>query len=251
MTTQTILSKTGATDYSGIEQLPDPPREPDMVQFRELVYFAAALMPRYRHRDDVLVTGQMYLAVDAGGPLEFYPDGIFAEGLDDPERTVRRNGYVISEVGKPPDFVLEVGSRSTGERDYTEKRDGYAGYGVREYWRFDPSGGEYHDVALAGDVLVEGEYVPVEIVNEPDGRLWGYSEMLGLELWWEEGGLRFRDPESGEFLPTPEELSDEVEMERGRAEAARGRAEMERAARERAEARVAEMEAELRRLRGG
>ena len=251
MTTQTILSKTGATDYSGIEQLPDPPREPDMVQFRELVYFAAALLPRYRHRDDVLVTGQMYLVVDAGGPLEFYPDGIFAEGVGDPERIVRRNGYVISEEGKPPDFVLEVGSRSTGERDYMEKRDGYARYGVREYWRFDPSGGEYHDVALAGDVLVGGEYVPVEIANEPDGRLWGYSEALGLELWWEEGGLRFRDPESGEFLPTPEELSDEVEMERGRAEAARGRAEMERAARERAEARVAEMEAELRRLRGG
>ena len=244
MTTQTILSKTGATDYSGIEQLPDPPREPDMVQFRELVYFAAALLPRYRHRDDVLVTGQMYLVVDAGGPLEFYPDGIFAEGVGDPERIVRRNGYVISEEGKPPDFVLEVGSRSTGERDYMEKRDGYARYGVREYWRFDPSGGEYHDVALAGDVLVGGEYVPVEIANEPDGRLWGYSEALGLELWWEEGGLRFRDPESGEFLPTPEELSDEVEMERGRAE-------MERAARERAEARVAEMEAELRRLRGG
>ena len=263
MTTQTILSKTGATDYSGIEQLPDPPREPDMVQFRELVYFAAALMPRYRHRDDVLVTGQMYLVVDAGGALEFYPDGIFAEGVGDPERIVRRNGYVISEVGKPPDFVLEVGSRSTGERDYMEKRDGYARYGVREYWRFDPSGGEYHDAALAGDVLVGSAYVPLEITVEPDGRHWGYSEALGLELWWEEGGLRFRDPESGEFLPTPQELSDEVETERGRvtlaqaevemaqarAESERGRADMERAARERAEARMAEMEAELRRLR--
>ena len=249
MTTQTIVSKTGATDYSGIEQLPDPPREPDMVQFRELVYFAAALMPRYRHRDDVLVTGQMYLTVDAGDALEFYPDGIFAEGVGDPERIVRRNGYVISEVGKPPDFVLEVGSRSTGERDYMEKRDGYARYGVREYWRFDPSGGEYHDAALAGDVLVGSAYVPLEITVEPDGRHWGYSEALGLELWWEEGGLRFRDPESGQFLPTPEELSDEVETERGRAALAQAEVEMERAARERAEARMAEMEAELRRLR--
>ena len=77
----------------------------------------------------------------------------------DPKAIVARNGYVISEVGKPPDFVLEVASRSTGRRDYTVKRDGYAGYGVREYWRFDHTGGRFHDAALAGDVLVDGRYV--------------------------------------------------------------------------------------------
>jgi len=143
-------------------------------------------------------------------------------------RGIRRNGYVISEVGKPPDLAMEVGSRSTGRRDYTVKREGYAALSIREYWRFDPSGGEHHDRPLAGDTLVDGEYVPMEIVVESDDRHWGYSEVLGLELWWEEETLRFRDPVSGEFLLTPEE---------------------ERAARESAEARVAELEAELRRLR--
>ncbi|MXX52921.1 MAG: Uma2 family endonuclease, partial [Dehalococcoidia bacterium] len=124
----------------------------------------------------------------------------------------------------------------TGRRDYTVKREGYARYGVREYWRFDPSGGEWHDAPLAGDVLIDGEYVPVEIVSEADGSHWGYSEILGLELWWvkgeagwECGDLRFRDRASGEFLPTPEESRAEVEAQRARAEAA---------------------EAELRRLRG-
>ena len=154
---------------------------------------------------------------------------MFAEGVGDPKRIIRRNGYVISEVGKPPDFVLEVASRSTGRRDYTVKRKGYARYGVGEYWRFDPSGGEYHDAPLAGDVLVDEEYQPLEMVDEPDGRRWGYSETLGLELWWEDKDLRFRDPARGEFLPTPEEW-------RERAESAR--------------ARMAEMESELRRLRG-
>ena len=85
---------------------------------------------------------------------------------------IKRNGYVISEVGKPPDLVLEVGSRSTGRRDYTVKRKGYARYGVREYWRFDPSGGDYHDAHLGGDTLVDGEYQSIEIVSESEDRHW-------------------------------------------------------------------------------
>ena len=178
------------------------------------------------------------------------PTSSSQEGVLYPERVIQRNGYVISEVGKPPDLVLEVGSRSTGRRDYTVKREGYAAIGIREYWRFDPSGGYHHDVPLAGDTLVDGEYVSVEIVDEPDGRHWGYSEVLELELWWEEGTLRFRDPVSGHFLLTPEE-------ERVARESAEARAEEEQAGRmaaearaSSAEARMAEMEAELKRLRG-
>ena len=142
---------------------------------------------------------------------------------------------MISEVGKPPDLVLEVGSRSTGRRDYTVKREGYAAYGAREYWRFDPSGGEYHDTPLAGDTLADGKYEPIEIVIESDGRHRGHSDVLGLEFWWEDGELRFRDPVSGEFLPMPTESQDAAEAAEARAEAA--------------EARMAEMESELRRLR--
>lgn len=160
---------------------------------------------------------------------DFVPDILVARGVRDPERIVRRNGYVISEVGKPPDFVLEVGSRSTGRRDYTVKREGYARYGVREYWRFDPSEGKYHDTHLAGDTLVDGEYEPVEIVRESATRHWGYSEALELEVWWYDGRIRFRDPVTDEFLPNSEELQDVVED-------ARARVESERVAREFAEA---------------
>ena len=86
-----------------------------------------------------------------------------------------------------------------------------------------------------------------------DGRLWGYSEALGLEFWWvrdespswHKGVLRFRDPVSGEFLPTFEEVLDAAD----RAEAAEERAETAEARAQSAEARMAEMEAELRRLR--
>ena len=65
------------------------------------------------------------------------------------------NGYVIEEVGKPPDLVMEVASASTGRNDYTEKRITYADLAVPEYWRFDYTGGAYHDAPLAGDRLSE------------------------------------------------------------------------------------------------
>ena len=97
--------------------------------------------------------------------------------------------------------MLEVASESTGRRDYTVKRDIYAGYLVGEQWRFDPTGGRYHDAPLAGDQLVNGELVPIPVVTGTDGILRGYSEALGLELHWERGVLRFWDPTTAEYIP--------------------------------------------------
>ena len=150
-------------------------------------------------------------------PYSSSPDCVFADRAD-PASIEDLNGYIISVMGKPPDFVLEVASRSTGRRDYTVKREGYATLGIREYWRFDYTGGRFHDAPLAGDKLVDGVYVPIDIAHEPDGRHWGYSEALGLELWWDGGMLRFRDPATGEFLPGPAEFDEALRSEREGAE---------------------------------
>ena len=133
-----------------------------------------------------------------------------------------QNGYVIDSQSKAPNFVLEVASPTTGRVDYTEKRADYERFGVEEYWRFDPSGWEYHDVALAGDRLVDGRYEPIEIEELSEGRLRGYSEALGLYVCWEDGVLRFFDPLTESYLRSHDE----------------------------AETRIAELEEELRRLRG-
>ena len=258
MAIQTAITKPLVPDYSDIEPLPDPPKRPDMEQFDGIHDFAWALGSRRKRRDGYLISGGGYLRSDPQDRGDFVPDIAYAENVGDVQRIIRRNGYVISEVGKPPDLVLEVASRSTGRRDYTVKREGYARYGVREYWRFDPSGGDYHDAPLGGDTLVDGEYQPIEIVSESETRHWGYSEVLGLEIWWHEGFLRLRDPVSGEFLHrTPEESEEAIEAAEASTEservariAAERRAEAERAARVSYEARMAEMEAELRRLRG-
>ena len=174
--------------------------------------------------------------------LALIPDLIVAFGVD-PAAIIRERGYAIDRVGKPPDFALEVASPSTGVRDYTYKRGRYAEFGIPEYWRFDPSGGEYHDVALAGDRLVSGGYEPIEIERVSEGVMRGRSEVLGLYVCWERGQLRFYDPFEGRYLPTFEEEAE------GRRDA-EDRAEAERIARELAETRLAELENEVRRLRG-
>ena len=93
-----------------------------------------------------------------------------------------RESYDLWEVGKPPDFVLEVASRSTYRKDLYEKPEIYAYIGVGEYWLFDPTGGELYGQGLTGYRLVNGMYEPIEIApNEHDVES-GYSAALGLRL---------------------------------------------------------------------
>ena len=247
MTTRTTHRSAIYAKYAHIERLPDPERVNDLEQIDWVVYFISALKAYYAERSDVLVSGEGFLCHEAGGSRAGWlvPDCIVVFGVD-PNAIRARNGFVISEVGKSPDFILEVGSRSTGRLDYTVKRDGYAGYGVREYWRFDHTGGDYHDAAIAGDLLVDGEYEPMEITEEADGMKWGHSEVLGLDLCWVEATLRVRVPETGEFLPTSAEWrgrTEAAETERDAAETERIIAESERDS-ERARRIAAESEAQ-------
>ena len=229
--------------------LPDPPEEDRMQQYPHFTRAATILRAYFRYilgRNDVLVSGDGYLCRRAGEARRSpRPDVVVALNLPfDPAIIEEANGYTIEEIGQPPDFVLEVGSRTTGHRDYTVKRDIYAGLEVREYWRFDPTGNRNHDVPLAGDLLVQGKYQPIPVARGEDGIHRGYSAALGLELHWVEGQLQFYDPATSAYLPDLEESW----AERDEAVAWRER---ERLARLSAEAKVRELEEELRRLRGG
>ena len=242
MATKTVLRAPPRGELAHPEPLPDPPRTPDMQQHIQIVAFDSILQAHFAQRTDVLVCGAGYLRHAAGNRAErLAPDCLVAFGVN-PAAIVARNGYVIGEVGKPPDFVLEVASRSTGRRDDSVKRAGYADYGVGEYWRFDHTGGRYHEAALAGDRLVSGGYEPIRINEEPGGLIWGHSPALGLNLCWDEGDLRFYDPVAGAYLLTPAELGAQHAAERAARLIAETRAAAERTARLAAEA-------ELRRLR--
>ena len=222
-------------------RFPDPPeREPDdMTSFNHLTITGNAhyLLEHFGNRDTNLVAGEHYVS---GGPVRsmaglHYPDLLVAFGVD-PGAYYRRNGYVVSEQGKPPDFVLEIASRATGQNDVGEKREHYAELGILEYWRFDETG-EFHGTRLAGDRLVDNVYVPVAIEELPGGVLQGYSAALNLNLRWEDGQLVWHDPATGQPIVTLEDERQARLSEQARADEA--------------EARNRELEAELDRRRNG
>ena len=226
-------------------RFPDPPEHQpdDMTNFNHLTITGSAhyLLEHFGNRETTLVAGEHYVSrepVRSPAGLH-YPDLLVALGVD-PAAYYRRDAYVILEQGKPPDFVLEIASMSTGQVDVHEKRDDYVQLGIPEYWRFDETG-EFHGTKIAGDRLVDNVYVPVTIEELPGGVLQGYSAVLNLHLRWEQGQLAWYDPATGRPILTYEDQHD-------RADAERDRAQSEQAARERAEARVRELEAETRDL---
>ena len=219
MTTGWPLKKTPADQQIRPKPLPDPPRNPDMQQHKHITRADQALETWFHgRREGVLVNGNGYLCRERSeAATSPHPDCIVAFDVD-PERITESNGYVINEVGKPPEFVLEVASNSTGKRDEDIKRTAYAARGVGEYWRFDHTGGNYHTTALAGDRLVDGNYVPFAINREPDGVIWGYSPALELSLCWVDHELRFYDPVEGIYLPMQTELKAQRDAARREAE---------------------------------
>ena len=228
------------TRARGDFRLPDPPpREPDdMTSFDHLTRTGAVylLAEHLGSPETTLIAGEHYITPvpteDMTGVK--YPDLLIAFDVD-PEAYRSSNAYVISEQGKPPDFVLEIASRGTWREDVGEKREVYAALGIPEYWRFDETG-EYYGDRLAGESLVRGSYEPIEVERVSEDTWQGHSEVLGLDIRWSSGQLEWHDPSTGQRIVT---LDDE--------RAARIQVESQV---EVSEERVRELEEELRRLRG-
>lgn len=117
--------------------------------------------------------------------------------------------YFLWEHALPPDFVLEMASKTTYQRDKVAKRDLYASIGVKDYFMFDPTG-RYLDEPLLGFRLDKKR--PSKVVAPtrlPDGGLSMHSDVLRLDLRAWRGGdhptLRFFDPATGSYLLSAEE----------------------------------------------
>ena len=205
-------------DYPSSDGLPMAEND---AQRDTIMYGIGALRTWFAGRRDVYVSGDLLIYYEEGDPqVSIAPDVFVVLGA----ANHRRMTYKLWEEPKAPDFVLEVASPSTAERDLVPKRAIYARLGVQEYWQYDPTGGLLPS-RLMGWRMVDGAYEERAIVRSPDGSLTSWSETLGLDLWaWEEG-MRFRDPATGRDLLGHEE---------------------EHAARLGAEARIAELEALLR-----
>ena len=234
-------------------RLPDPPeREPDekMTSVKHLHQPGNThhLAQHFGNPESNIVSAELYITMMPerrlpSGLARRYPDLLIALGVD-PAAYYESNGYIISEQGKPPDFVLEVASASTADEDTGPKRDDYEALGIAEYWRFDETGA-HHKTRLAGDRLVDGRYEPIAIDELTNGILQGYSAVLNLLIRWEHGRLAWHGPATGRHIATFESERERADREREARAAAEAERNAEREARLAAEARVRELEERL------
>ena len=180
---------------------------------------------RYRYRGQrVYVASDLLVYYVEGVPRKFVvPDGFVVLDCDPRRRRV----FKTWEEGRVPDVVFEVTSRGTRSEDESFKPQIYEQLGVQEYFLYDPSS-EYLRPPLQG-FRQTGRECFVAIVPDPNGDL--ISETLGIVLRLDNEELVMSDLQTSKVLATE--------------------AEAERAAKEAAEARIAELQAELDRVRRG
>ena len=158
----------------------------------------------------------------------------------------------------PPDFVLEVLSRSTWKHDLGRKLDCYQGIGVRECLLFNATGEGLPGAAkeLWGFSLTPERREPLREVALPNGARGVYSAVLGLvayvtertppsgpgEIW--ALTMRWHDPATAEDIPDYEEVR--ARAAQARARAARAREAKAQAGEARARAEEAQARAQAR-----
>jgi Uma2 family endonuclease len=192
-----------------------------MVRIRDIL--------RYRYRGQrVYVTSNLLLYYQEGDPTKFVVPDIFVVKDCDPQR---RRTFKMWEEGKAPDVAFEVTSRSSRRDDMVFKPQIYARIGVHEYFLYDPTA-EYLATPLLGFRLTGGEHQPIQ----PDRTGALKCEQLDIALRLEAGNLVMHDSQSGQRLYTEAEAAQAAHLS-------------EKTARQSAEGRVAELEAELQRLR--
>ena len=163
-----------------------------------------------------------------------------------------RSSYKIwEEGGRVPQFVLEVASASTIDRDCGFKKGEYERLGVREYWQLDQTG-LLLPQPLRGYRLVRGRYVRVgQCGLGSDGHREYRSVVLGLllraKLYREGWIIVCRDERTGEDIAVGEAMDRLLEeakerqrqAEAGQRQAEEGRRRAEAHMRAETEARVA------------
>ena len=230
--------------------VPPPDAMQQELPLTDLVATIRDALTRREPSETVFISSSTFLCYDPTNlNRRLQPDLYVAFGVEEPAIRDRDAGYLPWEVGKQPDFVLELASVSTARNDLTRKRDIYAMMGIPEYWRFDATGGAYYGDPLVGEQLVDGAYETLPITKEPDGHPKGFSPILGLTLAWDHGVFRVFDPNENDYSKTTRESLSVLNEQNAIIEAQRASLNSEAAARHAAEERVRQLEQELHRLR--
>ena len=176
--------------------------------------FHTVVMPlrhHFRKRPNTRVNGNTFIYYEEGNPSRWISPDCYVAFDVDVSLIEYHNTYRVWALGKPPDFIMEIGSKSTALRDMREKRDLYAKLGVGEYWRYDATDDSaFYGEPLIGEQLVEGAYKRLPSSPMPDG-IWGHSPTLGLDLHWDAGRLWFYDSETGARLLSYDDQAEALE----------------------------------------
>ncbi|TAF58084.1 MAG: Uma2 family endonuclease [Oscillatoriales cyanobacterium] len=166
----------------------EPMAESDITR-DYMTYGVEALKQHFQGRSDVYVSANSFVYYEEGNKSAVVsPDIYVVFGV----RKRQRDNYKIwKEAGIAPHFVLEITSETTQEVDREIKPETYRSLGVREYFQYDPSG-DYLNPILQGVRLVNNQYEPIPVNNI------AFDTLLHLVS----GELRFRNPQTGEFLKT-------------------------------------------------
>ena len=192
-----------ATTQTLVRTLPDifyedpEPVEDGMQQAKPLIRVAYLLYEYFADRPDVYIGGGGFVMYnEEDGNERIAPDCYIAFDVD-AARIEEMANFWVWRVGKVPDFVMEMASRSTAANDLGHKRDLYESLEIAEYWRLDPTGGELYGQPLTGERLVDGAYEPYEAQIRADGSVRSDSELLGLRFYWDaDDGFDILDPET-------------------------------------------------------
>ena len=187
-------------------------------------YAVRALRIRFAAHPGFFAASDLGLLFERGNPAAVMaPDLLVSFGAGNRERP----SYKLWQE-PVPDLVMELLSPNTWRRDVEAKPGLYEDLGVREFWLFDPLG-RLPRTVNGWRLDAGGTYAPVPVL--PDGGC--RSAVLNLDLVLSGNGFRFRDPATGELLPDHAETAAALRASE--------------TARREAQARVAELEALLRR----
>lgn len=199
-------------------------------QRRNLSYTTEALRLWFEKQKNVYVSGNLFIRyLNQNVEKRIAPDTFVVFGMSREDRVSYK---IYDEGGKAPDFVLEVTSKGTVNKDQEQNPLIYRDLGVKEYFQYDPTGDYLKPIPLQGVRLEQGEYVeiPYGMRSDPNSILPNHilslhSEVLGLDLClYPDKGFRFYDPISRQILRS----YSESEYERSQEQGARFQAELER-----------------------
>jgi Uma2 family endonuclease len=150
-----------------------------------------------KDKKDVYLASDLIVYYEEGHPnRRFAPDLMICFGV---ENKMRRT-YKLWEEKVVPQIVIEVVSKETWEKVVTTKRRLYERLGVKEYYVIDPEY-KYLPTPLLAYCLEFGELVRQAVNNK---RV--FSSLLGLELVDTGQDFRLFNPNTGQFLPTAQDL---------------------------------------------